>query len=78
MNVRQLIAELSSLPADALVVTPAEPFGLTDSVAVALVRVRALRSAVAGVSHCEVDDPRGSGEIIEVICLGPAGGLGCG
>jgi hypothetical protein len=78
MDVRQLIAELSSFPADALVVTPAESFGLTDSIAVVLVRALVLQTPVAGVSHCEVDDPRGSGEIIEVICLGPAGGLGCG
>jgi hypothetical protein len=78
MNVRQLIAELESLPADALVVTPAEPFGLTDSVAVTPVSIKVLHTAIAGVTHCESDDPRGSGDIVHAICLGPAGGLGCG
>ena len=78
MNVRQLISELNAFPADTPVVTPAEPFGVTDSVTVTPVAIWALGAPIAGVSHCEADDPRGSGIVIEAVCLGPAGGLGCG
>ena len=76
MNVRQLIALLQLHPADALVVTPAEPFGFTHSIAPTPVSIRLLQLQVAGVSHCEADDPRGAGEVIQAVCVCPNGGVG--
>jgi hypothetical protein len=71
MNVGQLIAELHKQPADALVVTAAEPFGFTDVITATLVQIRPLNPAVPGVSHCVAECPRGSGELIEAVCIGP-------
>jgi hypothetical protein len=72
MTVGQLIAELHRQPVDALVVTAADPFGFTDAVVSTLLHVRSLTPSIPGVSHCVADCPRGTGDLIDAVCIGPA------
>ena len=68
MNVRQLMAELSLHPPDAIVITRSDETGFTDQVTAWTIKVSPVRPPIPGLSHrpTQADEPS-----MTAVLIGP-------
>ena len=68
MNVRQLMAELSLHPPDAIVITRSDETGFTDQVTASTIKVSPVRPPILGLSHRAAQ----AGEVATIaVLIGP-------